>query len=36
MVKFLILQIKLHKLTLEDVKERYPQYYEEVLRELEK
>ena len=30
MVKLLVNRIKMGKMTLEEVKEKYPQYYEEV------
>ena len=35
MVKFLVLQIKMGKMTLETVKTKYPKYYEQVKKEIE-
>jgi len=35
MVKFLVLQIKMGKMTLETVRVKYPKYYEEVKKIIE-
>lgn len=34
MVKLLVNRVKMGKMTLEEVKTKYPQYYEEVCKEL--
>ena len=34
MAHFLALRVKMHKITLNEVKEKYPQYYDDVCKEL--